>query len=364
LRKKIRKMNINFWKNKKVLITGHTGFKGSWLTLILNSFGAKIYGFALDPISKPNFFDGSNLKQYLIKDIRANIQNSTYLYRTINKIKPDIIFHMAAQSSVLVSYKDPEDTIKTNIIGTVNILEALKKCNSVKAAVIVTTDKVYLNLEKKKKFKEIDHLGGYDIYSGSKASCEVLTHSYLNSFFQKSNCKIATVRSGNCIGGGDWTKDRIVKDCAESFIFNKNITIRSPKASRPWQHVIEPIFGYLKLTEKLFFSKKFVGSWNFGPNVKNNIKVIDVAKFGKRFLKSNSKIKISKQKYYESQHLSLDSSKAKKYLKWKTNLKPEEALKLSFEWYKFYYNNRGNNKIINFTFKQIDNYKKKFFKFK
>ena len=351
----------NFWKNKKVLITGHTGFKGSWMTLILNNLGAKVYGYALNPITKPNFFDGLNLKKYMKKDYRENIQNSKKLLQVVNKIKPSVVFHMAAQSMVLVSYKNPEETIKTNVMGTVNMLEVLKKCKTVKSAIIVTTDKVYLNLERKKKFKEVDHLGGYDIYSGSKAACEVLTNSYFNSFFQNSNCKIATVRSGNCIGGGDWTKDRIVKDCAESFIFNKKIIIRSPKASRPWQHVIEPIFGYLRLAEKLYFNKKYIGSWNFGPNIKNNMKVIDVVKFGKKILNSKSKIKFTKQKYYESKHLSLDSSKAARYLNWKTYLKPKLALKLAFDWYKFYYKNKNKKKVIDFTFAQINNYKKNFF---
>ncbi len=349
-----------FWKNKKVLITGHTGFKGSWMTLILSGLGAKIYGYALNPISKPNFFDGLKLKKYLIKDFRSNIKNSKKLNQVLNKVKPDIVIHMAAQSSVLVSYQNPKETIETNLIGTVNLLESLIKCQSVKSALIVTTDKVYLNLEKKKKFKEDDHLGGYDIYSGSKASCEVLAHSYLNSFFKKNKCNIATVRSGNCIGGGDWTKDRIVKDCAESFIFNRNITIRSPKATRPWQHVIEPIFGYLKLAEKLYSNKKFEGSWNFGPNIKNNMRVIDVAKFGKKFLKSKSKIKIKKQKYYESENLSLDSSKSGKYLKWKTFLKPKDALKLSFDWYQSYYKIKNRKKLIDLTFSQINQYKKRF----
>ena len=352
----------DFWKNKKVLVTGHTGFKGSWMTLILSSLGAKVYGYALDPISKPNFFDGSKLSKFLKKDVRANILNFGKLSNTIKKIKPSIVFHMAAQSSVLVSYKNPSDTIKTNILGTTNFLQSLISCKSVKSAIVVTTDKVYLNLEKKNKFKEIDHLGGYDIYSGSKASCEVLTHSYSNSFFKKSKCKIATVRSGNCIGGGDWTKDRIVKDCAESFLFNKKIILRSPKASRPWQHVIEPIFGYLKLAEKLFKNKKFQGSWNFGPNIKNNMRVIDVAKFGKKYLNSKSKIKFTSQKFYESEHLSLDSSKAKKELKWKTFLKPKDALKLSFDWYKFYYKNKNNKKLLELTLKQINNYKKEYIK--
>ena len=299
----------NFWKNKKVFITGHTGFKGSWMTLILKNLGAKVYGYSLNPISNPNFFDGLKLTKFLQKDIRANIKDLKRLKKTINTIKPSIVFHMAAQSSVLVSYKNPNDTVTTNIIGTTNLLDSIKDCKSVKSAIIVTTDKVYLNLEKKKRFKEIDHLGGYDVYSGSKASCEVITHSYINSFFKNSHCKIATVRSGNCIGGGDWTKDRIIKDCAESLIFNKQMTIRSPKASRPWQHVIEPIFGYLTLAKKLYINKKFAGSWNFGPNIKNNIKVIDVVNYGKKFLNSKSKIKFVKKKYYESEHLSLDSSK-------------------------------------------------------
>ena len=352
----------NFWKNKKVLITGHTGFKGSWMTLILKSEGAKVFGYALNPISKPNFFDGLRLKKFTDMDIRENIENVIKIKNVLKKVKPDIVFHLAAQSSVLVSYLSPLSTIKTNVIGTINVLEAIKNCTSVKSAIIVTTDKVYLNQEKKKKFKESNHLGGYDIYSGSKASCEVLTHSYLNSFFKESECNIATVRSGNCIGGGDWTKDRIVKDCAEKFIFNKDITIRSPRASRPWQHVMEPIFGYLKLAEKLYKSKKFIGPWNFGPNIKNNLTVLEVAKFGKNLMRSNSKIKFTKSKFYESEHLSLDSSKSKLFLNWKTYLKPKEALKLSFDWYLLYYKNKNLKKIIEFTFEQIQDYKKRFIK--
>ena len=350
----------NIYKNKKVLITGHTGFKGSWMTLILKRLGARVYGYALDPISKPNFFDGLGLKKFLEKDIRENILNKKKLNQVMQKIKPSIVFHLAAQSSVLVSYKNPTNTILTNVIGTMNILEAINKCNSVRSAIIVTTDKVYLNLEKNKKFKEFDHLGGHDIYSGSKAACEVLTNSFVQSFFQNKKCNIATVRSGNCIGGGDWTKDRIVKDCAESFIFNRPLTLRSPKATRPWQHVQEPIFGYLNLAEKLFFKNFFTGSWNFGPNLKTNMNVINVAKFGKKILNSKSKIITTKQKYYESKNLSLDSSKTLRHLKWKTRYNSKESLKLTFEWYKFYYQNKDANKVIEFTISQIDSYRKKF----
>ena len=220
-------MKNSFWKNKRVFITGHTGFKGSWLTLILSQMGAKIVGYSLDPISKPSFFDDCNLRKFLVKDIRSNILNYKRLKKSINDFKPNILFHLAAQSSVLESYQSPRGTIETNIVGTSNILHILKNSKFIKSAIVVTTDKVYLNLEKKKKFKEEDSLGGYDIYSGSKAACEIISHSYIQSFLKKSKCNLATVRSGNCIGGGDWTKDRIVKDCAELFIFNKNCIIYS-----------------------------------------------------------------------------------------------------------------------------------------
>ena len=261
-------MGKNFWKNKKVFITGHTGFKGSWLTLILKELGAKLYGYALDPISKPNIFDDLKLTRFLEKDFRNDLLNEKVLARALKISKPSIIFHMAAQSSVLVSYKDPINTIKSNVMGTVNVLQALRNCPSLKSAIIVTTDKVYLNLEKKNKFKEDSQLGGHDVDSSSKAACEIISDSYIKSFFNKSDSNIATVRAGNCIGGGDWTKDRILKDCAESFIFNKKIIIRSPKASRPWQHVMEPLFGYIKLAEKLFNNKRYSGSWNFGQLTK------------------------------------------------------------------------------------------------
>ena len=356
-------MKNNFWKNKKVFLTGNTGFKGSWLTLILNSLGAKVYGYALNPISQPNFFDGSRLKKFLKKDFRENILNLKKLKNTISKVKPDIVFHLAAQSSVLVSYRDPVGTIKTNTIGTINLLEAARSNKSIKCMIIVTTDKVYQNLEKKIKFKENSPLGGQDIYSASKASCEILTESYLKSFYslKGTKCNIATVRSGNCIGGGDWTKDRIVKDCAEAFLENKNLFIRIPNASRPWQHVMEPLFGYLKLAEKLYYDnkRKYVGSWNFGPNIKNNLKVLEVAKYGRKILKSKSKILKTKQIFYESRHLSLDSNKAFKFLKWKTILNAKQALKLTFEWHKFYNNRSLRYQIVNFTTDQIKNYKKK-----
>jgi CDP-glucose 4,6-dehydratase len=354
-------MKKTFWKNKKILITGHTGFKGSWLTLILNILGAKVVGYALDPISQPNFFDGCRLNKFIFKDYRSDIKNLKKLSAVTKKFKPEIIFHLAAQSSVLVSYKSPSATISTNVIGTTNILEVIKSCKSIKSAVIVTTDKVYQNLEQRIKFREDSSLGGHDIYSGSKAACEILTQSYIKSFFSaKNNCRIATVRSGNCIGGGDWTKDRLVKDCAESFLKNKKLVIRNPSATRPWQHVMEPLFGYLKLSEKLYKRKNFVGAWNFGPNNKSNLRAIEVAKFSKKFLNSNSRIIVKKSKLYESTNLSLNSSKSLQNLKWKTRMNAKQALLLRLIWYKFFNENSSKRKIINYSISQIQDYIKEF----
>ena len=349
-----------FWKNKTVMVTGHTGFKGSWLTLLLKSFDANVVGYALNPISKPNFFDNLGLSKFLKLDYRENILNLKKLKYVIKKTKPSVVFHLAAQSSVLVSYQKPKETIEVNVVGTANFLEAIKKVNSIKSAIIVTTDKVYLNLEKKNKFKENSRLGGYDIYSSSKAACEILTDSYVKSFYSKSGCNIATVRSGNCIGGGDWTKDRIIKDCVESFINNKDLTIRSPNATRPWQHVLEPLCGYLKLAEKLYYdnTKKYTGSWNFGPNKRNNLKVKEIALIGKKILSSRSRIIIKKKKFYESENLSLDSSKSLKFLHWKTHMSDEKALKMTFDWFKFFYNKITRKNIIEFTFNQIKYFKK------
>lgn len=357
-------MRSNFWKNKRVFITGHTGFKGSWLVLILKNLGAKITGYALDPISKPNFFDDLNLSKYLEKDYRKDIKNFNDLNKAIKKAKPTIIFHMAAQSSVLVSYKNPLKTVDTNIIGTFNVLKAIELNKTLKSAIIVTTDKVYLNEDKKINFSESSKLGGYDIYSSSKACCEILTDSFRNSFINSRKCRIATVRSGNCIGGGDWTDDRIVKDCVESFINNKKLSIRSPNATRPWQHVIEPLHGYLRLVEKLNSKNgyKYIGSWNFGPS-KVNLSVLNLAKLGKKILNSKSKIIINKTKFknkHEAKYLSLNSSKSLKYLKWKVYMSPEKSLNLTFNWFKCFYLKRRKekNEVINFSIEQIQNFQK------
>jgi CDP-glucose 4,6-dehydratase len=352
-------MNKKFWKNKKVLITGHTGFKGSWLTLLLNSLGAKVIGYSLNPITNPNFFDGLKLKRYLLKDYRDDIEDFKKLKKIANNFKPSVVFHLAAQSSVLVSYTNPLKTVSTNVLGTANLLEVIRNLRSVKAAIIVTTDKVYLNDEKKKKFKESSKLGGFDLYSSSKAACDIIAESYLSSFFSKKNCGIAVVRSGNCIGGGDWTKDRIVKDTAEAFAKNKKLVIRSPNATRPWQHVLDPLCGYVKLAQKLYYYKKFNGSWNFGPNKKNNLKVRELVKIGKKIFKSKSQVVLQKKRFYEAENLSLDSSKSLKLLKWQIKFSDKDSLKLTFDWYKKFYKSKDKNGLLKMSLDQIKIFKQK-----
>jgi len=345
-----------FWKNKKILITGHTGFKGSWLILLLKIFGAKIYGYSLKPPTEPSMFNILNLTKVLVKDYRLDVKKIVKFKEVLNRVNPEIIFHLAAQPSVPDSYKNPLDTFETNTLGTLNVLEAARTCKTVKSIIIVTTDKVYKNLKINKKFKETSELGGKDIYSSSKACAEILTNSYVNSFYQNIDCNIATVRAGNCVGGGDWTKDRLIKDCVESFLKNKNLFLRMPKATRPWQHVLEPLLGYIVLAEKLYLSKKYRGAWNFGPSKKNNLSVFKVANFGRSFFKTNSKIIKSKKKFFETTHLSLDNKKSRKQLGWDTVLDPNKTLWMTFSWYKLFFETKDYKKILSFTNQQIQDY--------
>ena len=285
-------MKIKFWKNKKVLVIGHTGFKGGWLTMVLNLLGAKVYGISLYPKNSPNFYNLLNLKKYLIRDKNINIENYKSLNLEINKIKPDIIFHLAAQSKVRDSYVSPLKTIETNVLGTSNILEIFRKNLFIKTLLITTTDKVYKNTNNKRFFRESDELGGDDIYSASKSSIEILTNAYNKSFLlQSSRRSIICLRAGNVIGGGDWAKDRIIPDCIRSIKNQKNLILRNPKSIRPWQHVLEPIIGYIAVAEKIYNNKNNIGlAINFGPR-KNNC--VDVKKVTQKLffhLKSKNKI--------------------------------------------------------------------------
>ncbi len=344
-----------FWNGKKVLVTGHTGFKGGWLSLWLKFLGAKIAGYSLNPTTKKNFFDKTKIKKIFKKDVRKNIQNFKDLSKCIHSFKPEIIFHLAAQPQVLESYAQPFNTIKTNIIGTANLLEIVRKLKYVKAVVVITTDKVYRNANENIKFKENSALGGDDIYSSSKASADILTYSYNKSFFDKRT-SLASVRAGNCIGGGDWTKFRILTDSINSFESNKVLKLRNPKYQRPWQHVLEPIAGYLMLAKKLYLKdgSKFSGAWNFGPNSKKHLNVYQFAKLLKKEMRSKSKIKLFKSKDNKEKHtLDLNSQKAKKFLKWKPLLKIEKTLSLTAAWYLA---SKKKQDMMKFTLNQIKIY--------
>ena len=326
----------NFWRGKKVLITGHTGFKGGWLSLWLKILGAKVIGYSLNPITKKNFFNETKIKKIFKKDYRKNIKNIDDLSKCISTFRPQIVFHLAAQPQVLESYNEPLDTVKTNVIGTINLLEIARKKKFIKTIVIVTTDKVYKNLEKNIRFTENSPLGGDDVYSTSKASADIITLSYIKSFFKNSFCNIATARAGNCIGGGDWTKFRILTDSVEAFLNNKKLVIRNPDAKRPWQHVLEPLAGYILLAQKLYGKKgfKFNGAWNFGPKSQNHLKVKEFAKvFGSKLNSTSKMILRRKQDRREKMSLDLDSKKANKKLNWKSFLNIDQTLTLTADWY-------------------------------
>jgi CDP-glucose 4,6-dehydratase len=344
-------LDLKFFRGKKIFITGHTGFKGSWLTYILYLSGAKIAGYSLKPKNKYDNFYLLKLDKK-IKNFYSDVRNQKNLSSKIKKFKPDIIFHLAAQPLVKESYDDPQFTFSTNIIGTMNVLETIRKMKSVKAAMIITSDKCYKNYEKKNGYSENDELGGEDPYSASKAAAENIFFSYLKSFFKnKKRIGLVSVRAGNVIGGGDWSKDRIIPDLIKSLILKNKFIIRSPKSTRPWQHIFDLLNGYLILSKKIYSNDKFNGSWNFGPNkshvtvqevISKLIKILGVKK--SFFVKKNKKIK-------ETGLLSLKVNKSKKYLKWESKLSLNQTLKIIADWYLCYINDKKN--IENFSEKQI-----------
>lgn len=350
-------MNINFWKNRNVFITGHTGFKGGWTSLWLASLGANVYGYSLEPTTRPNFFFTTGLKKLIKKSTYGNILNIKHLTSSIKNAKPSVVIHMAAQPIVRISYNNPVDTYLTNVIGTVNLFEAVRKSKiNISAVINVTSDKVYENNENKKPFKETDVLGGYDPYSNSKSCSELITNSYKKSFFDKSSVKVASVRSGNIIGGGDWARDRLVPDFFRSVKNRKSLLIRSPNSIRPWQHVIEPIFGYLTLAEKLVKGgKRYVGAWNFGPQKKNVKTVYEIIKYlNKKVSKSN--FHIDKRRHpHEAINLNLDSSKSNNDLGWLNIWNIEKALNKTIEWHDSWSNSEN---MASKSLDQINDYMK------
>ena len=331
----------DFYKNKKVLVTGHTGFKGSWLTIWLKRLGAEVVGIALDPLTDRDLFLLARLSDKII-DYREDIRNLDNIQNAFTNEKPEIVFHLAAQALVLPSYQNPVSTFETNIIGTVNILEACRHTPSVKQIVIVTTDKVYENRETMTGYKETDPLGGYDPYSASKAAAEIIAQSYRLSFTQSPilpiNQSISTARAGNVIGGGDWSQYRLVPDCIRSLETNEPIIIRNPYAVRPWQHVLEPLAGYLFLALKMAEDPgKYSGAWNFGPDGKDITYVKDVVDLivslwgSERWERDEANVKL-----HEAGLLMLNICKSKDVLGWKSVLDFKETVQWTVEWYKDY----------------------------
>ncbi len=345
----------DIYKNKKVFITGHTGFKGSWLSLWLKKSGAVVMGYSLENNNQPSLFKSLGLNEIVDYSITGNILNTGKLEKTMAEFRPDIIFHLAAQPIVRLSYIEPVLTYQTNVIGTLNVLEAARKTESVRAFVNVTTDKCYENKEINKGYKEDDPMGGYDMYSSSKGCVEIMSSSYRRSFLN-DGFYMATARAGNVIGGGDWAADRLIPDCIRAINDNKKIEIRNQNAVRPWQFVLEPLSGYMLLGQKLLEGNgEFARGFNFGPYEDSVLRVGEVAKkvcevYGK------GEIVIKKScGFHEANLLMLNIDAAKKLLGWEPSYDADTAIEKTVGWYKHFYDKDVN--IFDFTVKQIEEYK-------
>ena len=348
----------NLYKGKTVLVTGHTGFKGSWLASWLEILGANVVGIALDPSTEPSHYTSIKLSNK-IKDLRVDIRDKDSLEAAILSIKPDFIFHLAAQALIKKSYENPLETWHINLIGTLNILEAIRKLNKPCATVLITSDKCYENVEWVWGYRETDAMGGIDPYSASKGAAEIAIHSHIRSFFPKATTKvrIASARAGNVIGGGDWSESRIVPDCIKSWAIGDKVKLRNPNSTRPWQHVLEPLSGYLLLALNLYENDSLHGeSFNFGPSSHSNFSVLNLAQEMSKYWDKvawidESHLNINQ---YEAGLLKLNCDKALHYLNWRSILSFNETVKITAEWYKSYYLNP--EQIYKVTRAQISQY--------
>ena len=334
----------NFFKGKRVLVTGHTGFKGSWLSIWLHELGAEVVGVSQEPFTNRDNFVLSGIGHKIMADLRANICDGQKMKEIFQKYQPEIVFHLAAQPLVRYSYEQPVETYEANVMGTIHVMEAIRSTDSVKVGVMITTDKCYDNKEQMRGYKEDDPFGGYDPYSSSKGACEIAIQSWRRSFFnpedygKKHRVSLASVRAGNVIGGGDWALDRIIPDCIKALEQDKVIDIRSPKAIRPWEHVLEPLSGYMLLAKKLWeHPTEFCEGWNFGPESESVSTVWEVAtelikNYGKGELKDSS----DSNAVHEAKLLMLDITKAKTKLGWKPRMNMRQCMELVADWYKRY----------------------------
>lgn len=344
-------MKADFWNGKKVLITGHTGFKGSWLSLWLHRKGAQVIGYALAPPTTPSLFEVAHIDDY-VESINGDVRDLAHLKTMFERHRPEIVFHLAAQALVRFSYENPIETYSTNVMGTVNLLEAIRKSDTVRAAVVITSDKCYENREWMWGYRETDAMGGHDPYSSSKGCAELIISAYRRSYFlekQKLGLRtsIASTRAGNVVGGGDWAPDRLIPDIVKAFMENKPAIIRNPKATRPWQHVLEPLRGYLMLAEKLWrFGVQFSGSWNFGPNEDDNKSVAWIADRLKNLWNDAAAWERDAAiQPHEANYLKLDCSKSKTLLKWHPVLSLETTLAWIAEWYRAFQGNEDLNRL-------------------
>jgi len=353
-------MYNKFYKNKKVFITGHTGFKGSWLTLWLTELGANVIGYALEPPTIPSLFETLNLKEritHLIGDVR----DEEKLKKIIKLYRPEFVFHLAAQPLVRYSYVAPKYTYEVNIMGVVNLLEAVRETDSVKVVIVVTSDKCYENREWIYGYREIDPMGGYDPYSSSKGCAELILSAYRRSFFDKLGIGLSSVRAGNVIGGGDWQKDRLVPDCIKALSEGRVIKIRYPKSIRPWQFVLEPLSGYILLAIKMSEDRiKFSGAWNFGPSDNDILTVEELTKRVVAYWGGGTyEAERSSEIFHEANLLKLDCSKANFLLNWHSIYSVDEAIKNTVKWYKNYYEGSNQKELYCLSINQILEYQQK-----
>lgn len=351
-----------FYKGKRIFLTGHTGFKGSWLSAVLTDMGAEVKGYALAPNTNPSLYELLGLEK-ATQSVIGDILDADKLKKEVISFKPDIVFHLAAQPLVRLSYKEPVETIQTNVIGTANLFEAVRQTPSVKVLINITSDKCYENKETDVPYKETSPMGGYDPYSASKGMAELLTSCYRNSFFnikeygKSHNTALASCRAGNVIGGGDYALDRIVPDCARALSKGEQIVLRNPLATRPWQHVLEPLFGYMLLGKKLWVDPSLAQGWNFGPNPSDVRTVEDLVKL---FLKTwgDGSYRVEPcAKLHEAKLLHLDIEKAFKLLNWRPVYDFDKAVKETALWYKNFYEGAD---IKAFTLKQISEYRENY----
>ncbi len=336
----MRKVNDAFWKGKRVFLTGHTGFKGSWLSLWLSSMGSTVKGFALEPDTNPAIFNVARVSSVLENEI-GDIRNFEAISKSIKIFNPDILIHMAAQPLVRLSYSQPVETYSSNVMGTVHVLEAARKCPNLKAIVSVTTDKVYENQEWVWGYRENDPIGGYDPYSSSKGCAELVTSAYRRSFFSSSESpSIASARAGNVIGGGDWSADRLIPDILKALEKGESLVVRNPLATRPWQHVLEPLSGYLMLAENLYHDgKQYAEAWNFGPDKKDCKSVNWILNQMVFLYGGNSSWKLDENPNpHEAQFLKLDCSKAKERLFWVPKWGINEVIEKIVNWHAHFRN--------------------------